>query len=154
MMVWIWLGVIVVALVVEFMTVSMSSLWFALGGIVSLILAAFGVGLVWQIVAFSIISFVCLLSLRKVTLKFLYRNKELKTNTNAMIGKQYFLIDEINEHQSGTIKVDGVVWSCKAVDNSDIKAGSKVEIKQVLGNKLLVEEVKTVVIKPEDIEVK
>ena len=70
-----------------------------------------------------------------------------------MIGKQCFLIDEINEHQAGSVKIDGVVWSCKSVDNSDIKSGAKVEIKQVLGNKLLVEEVKTIVVNPEDIKI-
>ena len=142
MMIWIWLGVIVVSLIIEFVSISMTSLWFAVGGIISLILSAVGVGIVWQVCVFSIVSFTCLLSLRKLALKFLFRNKEEKTNTNAFIGKHYTLLKEINENQLGTIKIDGVVWSCKAQDDTEtILAGKKVEVVEIAGNKLVVKEV-------------
>ena len=108
-MIWVWLGVVVVSLIIEFVSISMTSLWFAFGGIISLILAASGVGIVWQVCVFSIVSFVCLLSLRKVALKFLYKNKDEKTNTNAFVGKKYTLLKDINENQLGEIKIDGVL---------------------------------------------
>ena len=142
MMIWIWLGVVVVSLIIEFLSVSMTSLWFAFGGLISLILSAIGVDVVWQVCVFSVVSLACLLSLRKVALKFLYKNKELKTNTDAFVGKHYILLSEINENQLGTIKIDGVFWSCKGEDDTKtILAGEKVEIVKISGNKLVVKEI-------------
>ena len=142
MMIWIWLGVIVLSLIIEFVSISMTSLWFAIGGIISLILAAVGVGIVWQVCVFSIVSFTCLLSLRKLALKFLFKNKEEKTNTNSFVGKHYTLLKEINENQLGEVKIDGVIWSCKGEDDTKtILAGKKVEIVEIAGNKLVVKEI-------------
>lgn len=139
MMIWIWLGVIVVSLVFEFLSVSMTSLWFAVGGLASLILSAVGVGIIWQVTTFSIISLVCLLSLRKLALKFLYRNKEEKTNTESLVGKQFVLLSEIDENKLGEIKINGVVWSCKS--DKFIPANSKIEVVAIDGNKLVVKSV-------------
>ena len=141
-MIWVWLGIIVMSLIIEFVSISMTSLWFAIGGLVSLVLASVGVGVIWQIVVFAIISFVCLLSLRKVALKFLYRNKDDKTNKDAIIGRELFVNEEITEQKMGTVKIDGVVWSCISSDpKKEIKSGAKVIIKEIKGNKFVVEEI-------------
>ena len=40
MEIWIWLGVTVISLIVEFITFDLASIWFAAGGIVAMIIAS------------------------------------------------------------------------------------------------------------------
>ncbi len=138
-MIWVWLAVIVISLVFEFVSVSLASIWFAVGALVSLILAACKVELIWQIVVFVLVSLVFLLSFRKLALKFLFRKNEEKTNSSALIGREAVLKGEINQFNSGTIKIDGVEWACTANNVGEtIPAGSVVRVEQIKGNKLFV----------------
>ena len=141
-MIWVWLGIIVFSLIAEFISVSMTSLWFAFGGLVSLILASTGkVDILWQVIVFVLVSLAFLISLRKLALKFLFKKDE-KTNVDALAGKEFFLLTEINEQNAGTLKMDGVVWSCISVNEKEtIPEGTKVQIVEVKGNKLVVKKV-------------
>ncbi len=140
-MIWIWLAVVLISLTYEFFSPSLTSIWFAIGGLVSLVLAAFKVNILVQVIVFIIVSLIFLISLRKIALKWLYSKKQEKTNTDALIGGSYTLKGDINENQNGTIKINGVEWSCVAKDNqAQIKDGTKVTIIEIKGNKLVVEE--------------
>ena len=142
-MIWVWLAVIVLSLVYEFISVSLTSFWFAIGGIVSLILAACKVPLLWQIIVFILVSLIFLLSFRKLALKFLFRKNDEKTNTSALIGREALLIGEINQFDTGTVKIDGVEWTCVSVNPGEtIPSGSIVKIEQIKGNKLYVSNTK------------
>ena len=143
-MIWVWLAVIVISLIYEFISVSLTSFWFAVGGLVSLILAATGkVNLLWQIIVFILVSLIFLLSLRKFALKFLFRKNNEKTNTSALIGREALLIGEINQFDTGTVKLDGVEWTCTSVNPGEtIPSGSVVKIEQIKGNKLYVSKIK------------
>ena len=141
-MIWVWLGVIVVSLIIEFCSLGMTSIWFAVGGLASLILAACKVDILWQVITFILVSLLFLLCLRKLTLKFLYKNKKEKTNSDALIGVESTLIDEIGFDKVGSVKVNGVVWSCVGKNPEDvISSGTKVVIQQISGNKLIVEKI-------------
>ena len=78
MWVWIWLGVIVASMLIEFVTMEMVSVWFILGSLIALIMAGIGLAPVYQVVTAIIISFICLFSFRKLALKLLKNDKFLK----------------------------------------------------------------------------
>ena len=138
-MIWIWLAVVCISLIYEFFSVSLTSLWFAIGGIVSLIMAAMKVDILTQVIVFIVVSFVFLISLRKIALKYLFGKKEEKTNVDAFIGNSYTLNGEINETQNGTVTINGVVWTCIAENpQTHIKDGTIVTVKEIRGNKLVV----------------
>ena len=48
------------------------------------------------------------------------------------------MIDKTTELELGSIKVNGIVYSAKAEDNSEIESGTEVEIVKVEGNKMIV----------------
>lgn len=54
----IWIGLIILFVVVEIATVGLTSIWFAGGALISLILCLCGVGLGWQIGVFFVVSLV------------------------------------------------------------------------------------------------
>jgi membrane protein implicated in regulation of membrane protease activity len=138
MEIWVWLGVTVLSLVVEFTTFELASLWFAAGGIVAMILAACNAPLVAQLIVFIAISLILLLSLRKIALKFFQKGDNLKTNTESVVGNTYRLLSGITKDEMGTIKINGVVWNVVSDNGEAISKGEEVEIVNVKGNKYIV----------------
>ena len=59
--IWVWAAVIAVALIVEIASVQLLSIWFALGGVVALILCLFSVSPAVQITVFIAVSVISLL---------------------------------------------------------------------------------------------
>ncbi len=146
MWVWIWLAVVVLSLVIEFITFEFVTIWFSVGGLVALILAACGVGPAIHISVFSAISIVCLLGFRNLALKYLLKNKE-NTNTDLIINKAYKLLTPIKSDSMGTIKVNDITWNVTTQDGSEIEEGARVITIEIQGNKMIVkrEEAKAVV---------
>lgn len=138
MEIWIWLAVTVISLVVEFITFDMASIWFAAGGLISLILAACGVGLTWQLIVFIVVALTLLFSLRKIALKYLQKGSVFKSNTDGIIGKTLTLISPIKKNEPGTVKVNGVVWTAITEDNSELEQNEDVVVVNVIGNKIIV----------------
>ena len=85
-MIWLWIWGIVtaLALVFEFITGDLVTIWFAAGGLVTLLVVALAPNLpwVWQAVIFAGVSAVLLVCIRKLCVKLL-RNDTSKTNSNT-----------------------------------------------------------------------
>ena len=141
-MLWVWVGVIALALILEAMSMDMTSIWFAVGGFVSLILQVCGANLTWQIVPFVIISALCIIFLRNITKK-LIQKPTVATNIDKQIGLKTKLIDRISEDDLGSIKINGIIYSAKSENDEIIESGTEVEIVKVEGNKMIVKEIKT-----------
>ena len=110
----IWLTIIVIALIFEGCTAGLTTIWFAIGGAVSFILALFNVNTYVQIAAFFIVSVLLLICTRPLITRTLVKKTE-KTNADKIIGKKALVIEEINELKgTGQIKISGSVWSAKA----------------------------------------
>ena len=142
-MVWvyIWLGVVVASLILEFVTMELVSIWISFGAFVGMVLALCGVDYIVQLIVAIAISIGCILGLRKITLKFLNRNQD-KTNLDLAVGTHVKLLEDVSEEKTGSAKYNGVVWSVKAEDETKkLKAGTFVEIVKVEGNKLIVKKV-------------
>ncbi len=140
MWLYIWLAVTAAALIVEFVTAELVSVWFVGGGLVAMLLA--GLGLDWYIhvPAFIVVSFLLMLCFRRLVMKKLNKG-EVKTNAETVIGKEYELLTAIGFNQAGSIRINGVVWTAVAEDdNAEIPAGTKVIIEKIEGNKYIVKE--------------
>lgn len=138
MWVWIWLAITALALIIEFVTMELVSIWFVAGGLIALILTACGVSYVVNVIVFIVISFVMLFSFRKLALKVLNKNNNEKTNVDEFIGKTFKLLTEITESTPGTIKIHGVIWNVVTEDDSSIEKDNYVTIVRVKGNKFIV----------------
>lgn len=141
-MFWIWLGIMVSTLIVEFATMEVVSIWFTIGAIVPFILATTKV-VSWQIqvIIFIVFSIVLILTLRQITKKFLLKNSNEKTNIDALIGKRYVMMEDAGFEKAGAVKINGVVWSAIAQDGQEIKVNEIVEVVKVSGNKLVVKKI-------------
>ena len=138
---YVWLGIIVVSILVEFFTLELVSIWVSLGSIVALIMDLCGVSVEWQIIVAVVVSVACILGLRRFCVKFLLKGKE-KTNMDLLINSKVKLINSISQDQEGMIRHNGIEWSARSENGDSIKEGSLVEIIGVQGNKLIVKKAK------------
>lgn len=141
-MFWVWLGVIVVATIIEFSTMEVVSIWFTVGAIIPFILAATD-SVRWeiQIVVFVIISALLIAFLRSLTKKFLLRNANEKTNVDSFIGRQFRMLERTDFENVGKIKIYDVIWSVIGLEQQVVEKGEIVEVVKVDGNKLVVRKI-------------
>lgn len=135
----IWLGVFVIALLVEWGTAEVVSIWFALAAIVSLILSLIP-GVAWwvEVIVFVVISLATFAFLRPF-LKKLIKKDKVDTNIDEIIGKRGIMTEDYTDLTNGEVKVNGVLWTAiNTNEGTRIEAGTKVVVVAVEGNKLIV----------------
>lgn len=141
-MIWLWVWGIVtaLALIVEFMTADLITIWFAAGGLVTLLVVALApeLHIIWQLAIFVGISVVLLLCTRKICLKLLNKDA-VKTNTDALIGVK-FTVKELQEDYTYH-KINGVSWRIYAVEGEALEVGAEYEVCELKGNKLFAKKV-------------
>ncbi|MCH5202128.1 MAG: NfeD family protein [Oscillospiraceae bacterium] len=140
---YIWFGIAILMAIVEGATYQLVSIWFVIGALVSAIFALFVTDVLWvQIMIFVAISLVAMIATRPF-IKKVTKNKKLPTNSDKYIGMTgYVKIDIDNLSGQGQISVSGKIWSAKSEDDTPIKAGTKVLVKNIIGVKLIVSPVK------------
>lgn len=135
--VWMWLAIVIITLVVEFMTAEIVSIWFFFGSVVSMILAICKVDPAIQIIVFVIVSLVFMVCVIPFIKKYVKRN-EIKTNVDSFVGRIALVTEDIVDGNRGVVKLDGQEWS--AISNDNIVKGTKVVVLSIEGNKLIVKE--------------
>lgn len=134
-----WLVALAVLLVIEIITLGLTTIWFAGGALVAFVLSLFGVSWVIQIAVFLIVSIILLVFTRPVVEKRLNESRT-KTNVNSMAGKEGRVTETIdNFNQKGVIIVNGLEWTARSSkDGLIIPEGSRVMIDEVKGVKVFV----------------
>ena len=135
----VWAGLTVLFVIVELATYGLASIWFALGSLVGLVAAALG-GPIWlQIVLFAVVSAATLLLTRPLAQKYV-NSRTQATNADRVIGAKALVTEEINELAgTGSVRVDGKLWTARSADDSVLPAGTRVVVKEIRGVRLIVE---------------
>lgn len=118
--IWIWLAVVIVTLVIELLTVGLTSIWLTGGGLVALVIALLH-GPVWlQIVAFFTVSFLLIYFTRPWAVRAI-DSKRIKTNYEELLEKEVRILERVDNQQgTGKALYNGMEWSAKAAENDDI----------------------------------
>ncbi len=133
-----WLIGVVVLLVIELLTMGLTTIWFAGGALAAFVVTLLGGGRWLQIIVFLVVSFVLLFFTRPFATKF-FNGQRAKTNTDSLIGREAKVTDDIdNFNQKGTVLVNGMEWSARTEDDSVVEKGKKVVIQEIKGVKLIV----------------
>lgn len=138
----IWLILLAVLLVVEIITLGLTTIWFAGGALVAFLVSIVGGPLWLQILLFIAVSVVLLIFTRPLAVKYMNRNVN-KTNVDSLPGEKAVVTKTIdNLRGTGQAVVNGLEWSAKSRDETIIDEGAIVRIVAVEGVKLVVEEEK------------
>lgn len=139
-MVWVWLGVFVIAVVVEAITQEFVSIWFAVGALVSLVTTFVIPEQIWaQILIFSFVSLIALACTRPLVRKMTERAVR-HTNVDEFLGKRVKLEKTVTKYDAGEVKVNGIIYSAILMEDVEdaIEQDSIVEIVTLRGNKIVV----------------
>ncbi|MEI3147136.1 MAG: NfeD family protein [Merdibacter sp.] len=109
-----WLAVAVIFLIIEAVTVGLTTIWFAAGAFVALILSMFHVPVIAQFIVFLIVSFCLLLFTRKIFVEKL-KTGRVRTNAEALIGETGRVTAQIRPLETGQVRIKGQEWLLYAV---------------------------------------
>lgn len=146
-MLYIWLGVVALGLLIESLNAgTLITIWFSIGAIIPLIMSFWGITtpvyITVQVVIFGLVTALCLIFLRKIAKKMLFKNSQDKTNLDLHIGKKYTIS---NKYENTTyIKFNGIEYSAILENDdevNDLQLGDKVEIIRFEGNKAIVKKI-------------
>ena len=134
----VWLILFAVLIIIELVTMGLTTIWFAGGAVIACVLAALNAPIWAQVLIFLIVSVVLLIFTRPIAVKY-FNKSRVRTNIESMIGKQAVVISEIDNIQGiGQVKVNGMDWSARSFDGTHIEAGKVVVVRAVDGVKLIV----------------
>ena len=136
-----WLIIMVVLIVIEGITLGLTTIWFAGGALIAWIAALCHAPVFVQIILFVVVSVVLLIFTRPIALRYFNKDR-IKTNADALIGKQAIVITPINNLMgTGTVSIHGQEWTARTSDdNIVIEEGAIVTVLSIAGVKLIVEE--------------
>lgn len=135
-----WLIASAIFLLVEILTLGLTSIWFAGGAIIAAIAALFGAPFWGQMILFILITCLLFALTRPIAKRYL-NNKVQKTNTDALIGQQAIVKETINNMESkGRVQLNGQDWTARSMEAGEIiPVGSEVTVRKIQGVKLIVE---------------
>ena len=137
-MVWLWLAVVVMALICEGITTALVSIWFVPGAVIAIVLAALELEVWIQALVFFVVSIVSVVIFQSLFRKKLKGGKKNATNLDRIIGETAVVTETIdNLRAEGCVRVGGQLWSARSDFDETINEGEIVEIVAVSGVKLI-----------------
>lgn len=141
-MIAIWAVIFVVTLIIELETADLTTIWFCVSSLITLICSFFSIDILYQIIIFVALSFILILSTRPLTKKMM--NKDIiHTNTDKLVGMIATVTKKIVDGEIGEVKVDNNFWRAISIDGISINENEKVIVNSLSGNKVVVSKIKS-----------
>ncbi len=134
-----WLIALAVFLVIEIITLGLTTIWFAGGALIAFLLSLVADSFILEFIVFLGVSLVLLFFTRPLAQKY-FNKQRIKTNYESLIGKEGRVVEKIdNFNNTGQVTVNGQEWTARAFDSEEIiEAGQRVIIRDISGVKLIV----------------
>lgn len=134
----IWLVSIAVFLVIEIITLGLTTIWFAGGALVAFLAGICGADISIQMILFFVVSFIMLLGVRPSACRK-FNSKRIKTNVDSLIGTECKVLEQIdNFNQKGSVLLDGKEWTARSAEDVILEAGERVQVVKISGVKVYV----------------
>ncbi len=139
-MLFVWLLLLIVFIIIELVTMGLTTIWFAAGSLAAALSALVNAPVVVQVGLFLVVSIVLLLFTRPIAVRF-FNKERVKTNVESLVGRQAIVISEIDNLEGiGQVTVGGQEWAARSMEESGkIPVGTVVFVRAINGVKLLVE---------------
>ncbi len=138
---WFWLSVMVVCVLIEALTLALTSVWAAIAALIMIFVSQTGLPFKWQLLLFLVLTIALIVTTRPFAVKKLKLGKN-KTNVNSLVGQEVLVVKKISPFQKGEVKAkNGVIWTAQNADpqsSSEIPEGTVCTIEKIDGNTLSV----------------
>ena len=134
-----WLALFVVLLVIEIITMGLTTIWFAAGALIAFVAGILGFGVTVQVFVFIVVSAVLLIMTRPLAVKYFNQERQ-KTNAESLIGQQALVIEDIDTLEAkGRVEIRGMEWAAKTDEpDGKIAKNTVVVVNGIQGVKLIV----------------
>ncbi len=136
-----WFLLFVLLLGIEICTMGLTTIWFAGGALVAMVVCMLG-GNIWlQCIAGLAVAFLLLLFTRPFAVRYINRS-HVKTNADSLVGQTAQVTEAVNNLLgTGKVQIRGQEWTARTrEDGQTIDAGTPVQIEAIEGVKLIVKE--------------
>ena len=136
----VWLAAMIVLIIIEIVTVGLTTIWFAIGALFAIIVSMLDGGIILQMTVFLLVSLGMLIFTRPLAIRYI-NNTRTRTNYEGIIGKVVRITQEVdNIAGQGSAVVNGQEWTVRATeDKSKIPMGSLAKVVDIKGVRLIVE---------------
>ncbi len=142
-MIILWIIIVVAAIIIEFETVELVSIWFAGGAIAGAVCAVLEQPIWLQFLLFAVVSAVFVLGTRPFVKK-ISDNQTILTNVDRFVGMVAQVTKPIEIDKKGEIEVEFQKWTAVTKKNKDFQVGDRVVIVEISGNKMIVDEIEEI----------
>jgi len=104
-MFYIWLAIVILLTIVEFLTTNLTTIWFVLSAILALLLSLISNNFLLQFIVFMVFGIILLITTRPIILNFLIENQD-KTKIDKIFGLPKFIKEEIRKKRSDEKEID------------------------------------------------
>ncbi len=142
----VWGVIAVTCIGIEIFATNFIALWFSVGSVGAIILAAFNIEWYFQLITFVLISGITLAIFYPLLRKKLIKTKPVKTNIDDFVGRKIKitkLAGDDNLSIDGYTRISGIIWSIKHNDNKKhLHKNDIVVVEAVKGTTLIVRNLK------------
>jgi membrane protein implicated in regulation of membrane protease activity len=134
-----WLVLFVILLIIEIITMGLTTIWFAGGALAAFASGLLGFGLIVQVIVFLAVSIVLLVITRPIAVKYFNKERQ-KTNAESLIGQYALVLEDIDTLQAkGRVEINGQEWWAKTEEPiGKIAKNTIVVVEGIQGVKLIV----------------
>ena len=135
-----WLVAFGVLLLIEILTLGLTTIWFAAGALAAFLMAVLSLPLMVQMIVFIAVSALLLIFTRPIMTKHL-NAKTTKTNAESLVGEKARVLIPVNNLKSeGQVMVNGMEWTARSTkDEVTFVKDEMVRIVGISGVKLIIE---------------
>lgn len=135
---WMWLAILLLALVVEATTDQLISIWFIPAAIISIVLDFCKVPILWQVLVFLVSTVLGIVFLRRLILNA-KKDANTKTDLDTIVGEKCIVTEKIDTFAGcGQAKIKGQVWSARGLNTDDVfEPGEILRVVGIEGVKLI-----------------
>ncbi len=137
---WVWVAVTIICVVIESLTLALTTIWFGISAFVLVFLAFTPLPFVAQVFIFVVLALVLLIFTRPVVKKKLSQ-KQIATNYERVIGQIAVVTKKITALDKGAIKINGMEWTAAVKEDIVLEKGSKCIIEEIAGVTAYVKEI-------------
>lgn len=129
---WFWVAVTIICVVIESLTLALTTIWFGISAFVMVFLAFTPLPFPAQLFIFVALALVLLIFTRPVV-KQKINQKKIATNYERVIGQIAVVTKKITALEKGAIKLNGMEWTAAVREDIVLEEGSKCIVEEIAG---------------------
>ena len=129
---WVWVAVTIICVVIESLTLSLTTIWFGISAFVMVFLAFTPLPFPAQLLIFVVLAMVLLIFTKPIVKKKLSQ-KKIATNYERVIGQIAVVTKRITALEKGSVKINGMEWTAAVKEDTTLEEGSKCMVEEIAG---------------------